>query len=125
MSSLSGLAAAATVMCAVGGLLFGLRKLVRKQAAKTRAVLDQSDYVVLEALPEQLPELQRAFERKGWPLSETRPSDARASLFTFRKASAGSAPLSELILGNGRPPASTGTSFFPIKIKAHGTEKAV
>ena len=105
---------------------FGLRHWVNKETAKIRSTLDNCEYVLIEAAPEQLPGLREDFEGRGWRLSEIKPTNDNSELYRFEKVDGLASPLSQLLGFGEKRPKPSGTepgSHFQMKIKAHGLRR--
>lgn len=88
--------------------------------------MDRCDYVILEAHPDQLPELRREFEQGGWRLDKVNSTKGDGVLYTFVRLTAGSVPLSRLLgIGTERRkvPQKKSAVNFQKKIKAYGLLK--
>ena len=107
------------IVIMLGAVVFGAYRLTRP----TKEALARSDYVVFEAQPLDLPNIEADLADNGWRLTGIQTTATDARLYRFEKGGAGSASLSEIFdFERSMPRTSNRTSGGEslIKIRGHG-----
>jgi hypothetical protein len=111
------------LLVAFGGAYVLWRRLTRLNP-KAKAKLNACDYIIFEAHPDQLPDIEADLAPHGWQLIQKEPSEAPANLCRFEKIDGRSAPLSKIFefeQSMSRTANRKVLPEFPIKIKDQGT----
>jgi hypothetical protein len=110
----------------LAGVIFGVPRLIAGMSRKLRQRLEPFDYVVFEALPSHLPDMEADLAAQGWRLAHSEAGQAASMLYRFDKRDSLSTPLSEVFDFEKSMPRTANRRDdpdFPIKIKAHGMRK--
>ena len=116
------------IVAALVAIGAGVHFLRRLRSNQTRSRLDDCDYVVFEALPSHLEDIQADLSAQRWRLASSEPGDAPAMMYRFEKLDGLSTSLSEIFdFERSMPRIANRTvdADFLIRIKGHGSNRAL
>ena len=123
MSNFSSALIPVALLIGLVAFLYLVNRFAEHQSAKIRSRLDPFDFVVFEAAPSHLADLEADLADHRWRLLESKPTAPGVVHYRFEKIDSYSASLSKVLdfrtsmkrTGNRKLDPDT-----PIKIKAHG-----
>lgn len=109
------------IVVVLGAIVYAAHRF--RRGSPSKASLARCRYIVFEAEPLNLPNMEADLADNGWSLVSTQTTETDAWLYRFEKSDTGSRCLSEIFdFDKSMPRTSNRTSgaHSPIKISGHG-----